>query len=465
MTLRIVPRRTARGLLGLLVIAALVVPSAPALAWGNSGDGYGTHDWIVDQAVKVLDGRAAGWFDAQTARLASDDPDTDPSLAQLAHVYRNTGERGGGIDSIATLYDLAQAAYDEGVAAGTAGDATAAHAAFEDASYHIGLLSHILGDLSQPFHTSYDGIGKDPTHGNYELLVNSAQRRSTDRPDWQSTRRTVTAISDVRKAALATAAYSRGYFAELYSRLRADGVRLTPRISQITGFLMKRASNDLADIIWSISRDVGAQPAVGSLKLSVKWTGVKSNEGFQAARVTALDVKGKPIEGLRVVVHWPTSTGTRTEILFTDGSGYQSRHGNVGTSPKLTRLPVSASVTVRGVVTTASSWWAITPRLGAGSAGFKTVVSSKTVVPGQVVKVTSLARDAKGRGIPNLLVDWTWNFNGKVVRTRAITDANGRASSTQLITTATPRTTLYVTGHTQSASVNRSVRVSFRRSS
>ncbi len=465
MTLRIVPRRTTRGILGLLVIAALVVPSAPALAWGNAGDGYGTHDWIVDQAVKVLDGRAAGWFDPETARLASDDPDTNPSLSWLAHVYRNTGERSGGIDSVATLYDLAQAAYDEGVAAGAAGDASAAHAAFEDASYHLGLLSHILGDLSQPFHTSYDGIGKDPTHGNYELLVNSVQRRSTDRADWQSTRRTVTAISDIRKTAVATAAYSRGYFADLYSYLRADGVRLTARISKITGLLMKRASNDLADIIWSISRDVGAQPAVGSLKLSVKWTGVKSNEDFQAARVTALDVKGKPIEGLRVVVAWPTSTGKRTEILFTDGSGYQSRHGNVGTSPKLARLPVSASVTVRGVVATASSWWAITPKLGSGSAGFKTVVSSKTVVPGQVVKVTSLARDAKGKGVPNLLVDWTWNFNGKVVRTRAITDANGRASSTQLITTATPRTTLYVTGHTQSASANRSVRVSFRRAS
>ena len=33
---------------------ALVAP-APVLGWANNGDGYGTHDWVVDQAVKGID--------------------------------------------------------------------------------------------------------------------------------------------------------------------------------------------------------------------------------------------------------------------------------------------------------------------------------------------------------------------------------------------------------------------------
>ncbi len=47
------------------------------------------------------------------------------------------------------------------------------------------------------------------------------------------------------------------------------------------------------------------------------------------------------------------------------------------------------------------------------------MVNDKTVVAGQVVTVTSVAHDTKGRPIPNLLVIWTWNFNGKKVHTRA----------------------------------------------
>ena len=114
-----------------------------------------------------------------------------------------------------------------------------------------------------------------------------------------------------------------------------------------------------------------------------------------------------------------------------------------------------ATTTVRGQVKTAHAWWAITPPLRSGGRGFRTVVSDKTVVPGQVVTVTSVAHDAKGRPVPNLLVTWTWNYNGHRVHTHAVTDAHGRATSTQLITTATTMKTITVTAHTQSASLNR----------
>ena len=96
-------------------------------------------------------------------------------------------------------------------------------------------------------------------------------------------------------------------------------------------------------------------------------------------------------------------------------------------------------------------------------AGFRTRVSDATVVPGQTVVVTSTAHDRNGRPVPNLLVRWVWDFDGKKVTTRAITDATGRASSSQLITTSTTRTRVHVTAFTQSASRNRSSTTDFKR--
>ena len=142
--------RLARAVLALAVSAgAIAFQATPAAAWANNGDGYSTHDWIVDQAVRVLDGRADGWFDAQIARLSSDDPDTieRPIRDQNDHVYHERGRRGGGVDRIATEFDKASASY-------AAGD-------YDDASYHIGLLAHIYGDLLQPYHTAYAAMRLD----------------------------------------------------------------------------------------------------------------------------------------------------------------------------------------------------------------------------------------------------------------------------------------------------------------
>ncbi|MBA2756761.1 MAG: hypothetical protein H0U37_04890 [Chloroflexi bacterium] len=45
---------------GLLAIALSAMSVGSALAWSNgpdSGNGYGTHDWIVDQALKTFSGK------------------------------------------------------------------------------------------------------------------------------------------------------------------------------------------------------------------------------------------------------------------------------------------------------------------------------------------------------------------------------------------------------------------------
>ena len=431
--------------------SAIAFQAVPAAGWANNGDGYSTHDWIVDQAVRVLDGRVDGWFDAQIARLASDDPDTieRPIADQDDHVYHEQGKRGGGVDRIATEFDKASASY-------AAGD-------YDDASYHIGLLAHIYGDLLQPYHTAYAAMKLNSEHRNYEHLVGSLTRKASDMPAWRSSRRTVSTFANVRTKAAASAAYSRALYPALHKAFGPNQNHLNDRAREITGKVLVRAANDLADVIWSISQGTGAQPKIGSLKVSVKWVGVRSGFPTQAVFVTARDVNGKPIEDLLVRVRWPTSTGSRVEILFTDPHGFQKRLGPVGTRPKKTPLDVTATAAVRDQVVSSKAWWAITPALGSGQAGFRTKLSDDRVVAGQTVTVTSVARDGKGRGIRNLLVTWTWNYDGTKVTTKAVTDANGRASSSQQITTSTTRTRVRVTAHTQAASHNRYTYVYFKR--
>ena len=420
---------------------------APVAGWANAGDGYSTHDWVIDQAVKVLDGKA-GWFDAAAARLVSDDPDVERNDIANEHVYRGEGRRGGGVDRIAMHFDNARAAL-------VAGDE-------HEASVQIGLMAHFVADLGMPYHTHTAGTNLDDRHRDFERLVGSQQRTKSATPEWQSSRRTVSTVGNVRDVAIGTARYSRQYFHELNDLLKADGMRLTNRVSTIVGLVMKRSINDLADLIWSIDRGEGEQPQIGAIALTVRWTGVKAGDQ-NTAWVRATDVGGDPIEGLKVLLRWPTPTGTHLEYLYTDEDGKAKRHASVGTTPKLELRTVKATATVRGIQTVSTHGWTISPRLADGRAGFKTVVSDATVVAGQVVRVTSTARDANGRGIPDLLVTWTWDYNGSRVKTKAYTDGNGKASSSRTIADTTTRTTVSVSAATQAGSTNRSSSTSFRR--
>jgi len=67
-----VPRRVGRlGAAALVVTLVLSATPGAALGWANNGDSYGTHDWFIDQAVRILDGRAAGVAPGQQAAAAS----------------------------------------------------------------------------------------------------------------------------------------------------------------------------------------------------------------------------------------------------------------------------------------------------------------------------------------------------------------------------------------------------------
>ena len=461
------PRLPARLLIAGLA-SLLLLPALPgsALGWAHNSDGYSTHDWFIDQAVAVLDGRAASWFDAEVARLASDDPDTDPALAiQGDHVYRGTGRRGGAVQRISELYSAALADYRAGADARAAGNESAARASFGAASREIGLLSHYLTDILQPYHSAYAGINKVKLHRAYERLVDKVTHRASDSRAWHNPSRSVSEIANIRTTAVAAAAYSRAKFAALHAEMKRSPGALTARARDITGKLARRAARDLANIIWSISRGVGASPDVATLKASIKWVGVAAREPYQTLFVVARDARGRPIEGLEVVISWPLADGsTKTERRWTDATGKAKYTTGVGGGALMIRryVTVSATATTPDAAKTASAWFMATRPLADGRTGFRTVATDGTVRPGETAIVKTVARDRKGRPMAGLLVTWTWKVGTRTIRAKGLTDANGRAFSTLPITTS-PAARVSVTAHVQAASHNRYSTTSLRR--
>src|SRR4029077_4320981 len=130
-------------------------------------------------------------------------------------------------------------------------------------------------------------------------------RRSTDATDWQTADRTPDPVSNIRTRAIEAAKDSRASFGGVDSEVGKSS-SLTARASQITGYLMKKASRELADIIYSIDRNVGNAPGATKSTVTRKYSQPSSIE-YQAIYVKVLDSSGKAIEGARVDVTWPSS--------------------------------------------------------------------------------------------------------------------------------------------------------------
>ncbi len=455
--------------LAAVLAATIAAPALPgtARAWTHATDGYSTHDWFIDQAVAVLNGRANDWFDAEVARLASDDPDTIPALADgISHVYRESGARGGAVQRISEHYSAALAQYRAGASARAGGSDGAARTAFRAASHEIGLLSHYLTDIMQPYHSAAAGTGKDSIHHDYEMLVDPLTRRASDMSSWHTSSRSVSKIGNIRSVAVAAAAYSRSKFSALHAEMTASRSRLTTRAKEITGALARRAAQDLANIIWSVSQGAGKSPDVASLRTKVKWVGVAANEPYQGLYIWAKDSAGRPIEGLEVVISWPLADGGTTTVKrWTDPNGYIKYSRAVGGGPLLVRRTINlkTTATLPDATRTASTWFQATPRLASGTAGLKTVIRDATLKPGQQALVTTLARDTAGRPVPGLPVTWTWKYGSKTIVTKGITGADGKARTSRTVYSTTTTKTITVTAHVQAASSNRYASTSFRR--
>jgi len=447
-----VPRRSRRPIASLALGLVLLAGTAmPALAWGNGGNlgnGYGTHDWIISQALRVFGDSPPAWLDVNAALLASDDPDK-VFWAVNEHVFYERGYGRGAVDRISEFYH-------ETLAAHQAGDDATASIAF-------GWMAHFVGDILQPYHTNYAAVHLDDSHLRYENLVGILTRNPDASPEWITDDRTPKAISDVRTTSIAAASYSRKYFPELYSIFKVDETVLAPRVMEITGYLLKRASADLADMLHSIDQGVGEAAPVGSVKTSVAWRYAAKNS-TQTVYVTVKGTAGQPLQGVRVDIAFPNATGgTRLVRRYTTASGTLAATAAIGASTFGVRRDVGVTVKTGDVVKTATTWFTTSRKLATGTAGFKTAVNDRTVYPGQTVRVGSLTRDTSGRGVPNLKVSWTLTFaNGKVVKGSGTTNVQGRALMTLPITSSTPKGLVRVVAHTQSASINRTSTSSFR---
>ena len=146
----------------LVCLAALLLPPA-ALAWsngGDGGDGFGTHDWILKEAVRLASEQNAGWAILKVAEPRTDDPDT--RFHDFYDVYDVWGSSYGDAPrKVMRYYSMALAARD-------AGDWTAA-------SRYAGIMAHYYGDICNPLHTDQTNA-EDRMHSSYE----TAAQRYTD---------------------------------------------------------------------------------------------------------------------------------------------------------------------------------------------------------------------------------------------------------------------------------------------
>jgi len=132
-----VARRWVLFILAAVLAFGFAVPSA--LAWCGDGDGYGTHDWVLAEAIRLA-GPDASWVDVRAALLTSDDPDETTDWTMHGFRLRGPWGYGGAVQSTTDLYH-------EAVTSLGAGDRLTA-------SRSLGLLSHYYSDVLQPFHAA-----------------------------------------------------------------------------------------------------------------------------------------------------------------------------------------------------------------------------------------------------------------------------------------------------------------------
>ena len=451
--------RLAAAAMAALLVFAGSIPLVGAWANGpNNGNGYGTHDWILDQALQLLDKRGIGhgWVDRSIALGATDDPDTvevdaDPSR-KIEHTYTATGRRGGAIHRITEAYASLMRKYDD-------------HD-YDGASKQLGLLAHFWGDLAQPYHTDQKAQEFDGEHHTYEHLVDDLTSAPDDAPGWSvaNTGWDVSNMNNVRTAAIAMAAYSRARYEAVHDHLDTNDTSLSAAAKDATEQLLQRASGDLADLISSVPKGIGVAPAVGSLKLWARWHGTKGDEKNQLIYGEVRDVNGKLMEGVQVDVTFPKpGGGTETWPFWTDASGTGHVRILVGSPSLMSKRDVSGRVKTDQTSVTDGDWYYRTKKLKDGSKGFWTNVSDRSVHAGQKVTIKSYVRNTDGKPIAGLLVDWTWEIGGTTMHTTDYTNSKGIAVTSYVIPSGFTRAQVDVVAHTTAYSLNRKSRTWFER--
>lgn len=217
------------------ILLALAAPG-PAVAWSNGTDGcdsYGTHDWILDQAVQAV-GEQADWVRPGVALRATDDPDCKDGIDHASgtwwHVYDRWGAEWGGADEAATVwFRRIRARIADGNERG--------------ASKALGYLAHIVGDVAQPMHTD-SSDRENGVHGSYESAVD---RRISDHSFTYDGEDPARAGAETRRVARR----AHRYYWDLVRVYDSHGYN--ERVHQITKRQLNRAANAMADLLASLS--------------------------------------------------------------------------------------------------------------------------------------------------------------------------------------------------------------------
>jgi len=434
----------------LIAVAFALILPATAFAWSNgpaaggaTGNGFGTHDWILDNAIKTA-GQSGTWLDDNAALLASDDPDTQGTDSAW-HLFRDKGISRGAPYAVGTLYEQAVEAY-------RAGDVT-------KASHYIGLLSHYYADVLEPFHTTYDAIDHESAHLSYELAVDDYTRHAGDKQSWNAPRATQP-VSDIRAKTVTAAKFARSNYSDLLSAYSGSGSVNNATVSRITGAVLSRASNDLADIIASVPLAAGLAPAPTAIGVQMSRYNVAQN-AKAGALVQVRNDDGAPMEGVGVLLTWQVAGGTKQVLAYTDSSGYAQYYQNVGALPLMRPRVLTATASSGGATVAATATYCATPRLKTGRAGVRTSVSTHHPARGTVVKASTKCLSTSGKPVAGLKVTFHWTFKSGEKLTYGVTNAKGIARTSLNIRSAPKGYRVKVIGRVESGGSKRSSTATF----
>lgn len=397
----------------------LCLGAGSAYGWGNGGDldgdgigdnGYGTHDWIIEHAI-TLAGSDADWVDMETARLASDDPDSLKTSKYL-HGFKESGRGRGAPQAVADEYYKLMQDYQAGN--------------YEGASLHLGRLSHYYSDILQPFHTKSDSVNREALHSEYEVDVSKVTNDYSDNTGWISAR-SRQSVSDVRQKTVSAAKYSRGKYTTLVKDFSKSHT-VSGTTKTITGQVLNRAVNDLADIICAVDdgKGLAQKPTDIKVYMSKYYPAQKTSV---CAYAKAVDSKGKPIEGVGVTFTWKLKSGTKTVTVYTEPDGVAHWWQNIGAATMMRTQTVQSRSFTSGTTLNDASWYVPSPKLGSGKKGIKTTLSNRKPKRNTVVKAKTKCRTSSGKPVKGLLVKFTWSFKSGTKTTYAYTNANGNAYS------------------------------------
>lgn len=222
------------GLVAVLVLS-LSLPMGPAAGWSNGSGGcgsYGTHDWVLDQALQRV-GEEAAWVRTRVALRSTDDPDCADGIDHASgtwwHVYDVWGASYGGAPEAAQVWFRRmkrRLAKDRPRAASRA----------------LGYLAHIVGDIAQPMHTD-STAREDRVHSSYEDGVD--RRIGNYRFHYDGRHSTRPYRRTVRLAHVA----HRSYF-DLVRAYDRRGYNQT--VHRITKRQLNRGANAVADLLTSL---------------------------------------------------------------------------------------------------------------------------------------------------------------------------------------------------------------------